>query len=77
MSTVGMYDIVPHEWVDLGCIILYHINEYSWDVWYCTTWMSTVGKFDIAPHECVVGMYDIVPHERVQLGCMILHGMNE
>ena len=66
MSTVGKYDIVvPHTWVPLGCMILYHMNEYSWDVWYCTTWMSTVG------------MYDIVPHEWVQLGCIILYHMNE
>ena len=65
MSRVGMYDIVPHEWVELGCMILYHMDEYSWDVWYCTTWMSGVG------------MYDIVPHEWVQLGCIILYHMNE
>ena len=60
MSTVGTYDIVPNEWVHLGCMILLHMNEYSWDVWYCTTWMRTVG------------IYDIVPHEWVELGCMIL-----
>ena len=65
MCRVGMYDIVPHEWVELGCMILYHMNEYIWDVWYCTTWMSTVG------------MYDIVPHEWVDLWCMILYHMNE
>ena len=59
MSTVGIYDIVPHELVELECMKLYHMNEYSWDVWYCTTWMSRVG------------MYDIVPHEWVHLGCMI------
>ena len=66
MSTVGMYDIVPHERVELGSMILYHMNEYSWEVWYrSTSCMSTVG------------MYDIVPHEWVELGCMILHHMNE
>ena len=27
MSRVGMYDIVPHEWVELGSMILYHMNE--------------------------------------------------
>ena len=75
MSTVVMYDIVPHKWVQLGCMILYHMNEYSWDVWYCSTWMSTFG--DVRYCSSTVGMYDIVPHEWVELGCMILYHMNE